>query len=276
MPFVRLERRLVAKPWGRRDVPDWLGAAPAGDDPLGEIWFVDPDGAEAELLVKYLLTSEKLSIQVHPDDAVARAAGHARGKDEAWLVLKAEPDAVIGLGLTRELSREALREAAHDGSIEQLVDWRPVKAGDCFYSPAGTIHALGPGLVVVEIQQNIDLTYRLYDYGRPRELHLDAALAAADPAPWRSGCAPMTVAPGRERLASGPAFTLERWRGASGMVGGAAPAWLVPLAGESRLDGDRIAPGSAWRTDGAARLEVPSGAELLVACASGEVRPAAS
>lgn len=275
MPAVRLERRALGKPWGRRDVPPPFGERLDGGEPLGEVWFVDPDGAGAELLVKYLFTSERLSIQVHPDDAGARAVGYARGKDEAWLVLEADPGAVIGLGLTREVSREELRAAARDGSIEDLVDWRPVRAGDCFYSPSGTIHAIGAGLTIVEIQQNIDLTYRLYDYGRPRELHLDAAVAAADPSPWRGNCVAVPVAPGRERLASGAAFTIERWRGAIGTVGDAAAAWLVPLRGESRLDAEKLVPGSTWRTRGPSRLDVPSNAELLVARAGGEIRPAA-
>lgn len=275
MPAVRLERRALGKPWGRRDVPAPFGEPTSDGEPLGEVWFVDPDDAAAELLVKYLFTSEKLSIQVHPDDAGARAAGHARGKDEAWLVIDAEPGAVIGLGLTREVDRDALRAAALDGSLEQLVDWRPVKAGDCFYSPAGTIHAIGAGLTIVEIQQNVDLTYRLYDYGRPRELHLDAAVAAADPSPWRGDCAAAPVAPGRQRIASGAAFTLERWRGAAETVGDVAPAWLVPLDGESRLDGERLVPGSVWRTRGPGRLDVPPSAELLVAFAGAGIRPAA-
>jgi mannose-6-phosphate isomerase len=266
MPAVRLERRLVAKPWGRRDVPSRYGAAAMNGDPLGEIWFVDPDGGDGELLVKYLFTSARLSIQVHPDGEAARAAGHRRGKDEAWVVVEADPGAEIGLGLTREVSREELRAAALDGGIESLVDWRPVAAGECLYSPAGTIHALGAGLVVVEFQQNIDLTYRLYDYGRPRELHLDEALAVADRGPWRTGCRTEQVAPGRERIAAGPALTVERWRGAAGEVGGGAgPAWLVPLAGVSRLDGEALEPGSAWLAPGPSRLKVPEGAELLLA-----------
>src|SRR5262249_13298778 len=152
---------------------------------------------------KFLFTSERLSIQVHPDDPAARAAGHPRGKDEAWLVLGADAGATIGLGLTHAVSREALRAAALDGSVEGLIDWRPVQTGDCFYSPAGTIHALGAGLTVLEIQQNLDLTYRLYDYGRPRELHLDEALAVADLSPGRGAGAEEPIDRGRDRIAAG-------------------------------------------------------------------------
>ena len=91
MPAVRLERRLVPKVWGRWDVPPQFGPPPAGDEPLGEVWFPDVAGDEAELLVKYLFTSERLSIQVHPGDEAARAAGHRRGKDEAWVCSTPSP-----------------------------------------------------------------------------------------------------------------------------------------------------------------------------------------
>ncbi len=272
MPAVQLERRAVAKVWGRRDVPPAFGPPPSGPDPIGEVWYPDPAGDDAELLVKYLFTSEKLSIQVHPDEAAARAAGHRRGKDEAWIVLRAEPEAVIGIGLIEPVSPEQLREAALDGSLEQLVDWRHVAAGDVFYSPAGTIHALGPGLILVEIQQNHDLTYRLYDYGRPRELHLDAAVAAADPSPTRRGSAREAIGEGRERLASG-AFTVERWRHRAQTIGtdGEAPVWLVPLADGGRADDAPLDAGSVWVARGPTRVEAGDG-ELLVAYAGDRIR----
>ncbi len=264
MTAVMLERRLVPKVWGRWDVPEQFGPPPAGDEPLGEVWYVDPAGDEAELLIKYLFTSEKLSIQVHPDDAAAIEAGHRRGKDEAWVVLEAEPDAVIGLGLIEPVSREALRAAALDSSVEQLVDWRHVSAGDVYYSPAGTVHALGAGLTLVEIQQNLDLTYRLYDYGRPRELHLDEAVAAADPSPYRWSFQSQEIAEGRELLAAG-AFLLERWRGREQVVGedGDAPVWLIPLAGGGAVDGAPLEPGTVWVSRGPSRVSADG--DLLVA-----------
>ena len=104
MTASRLASRQVEKLWGRAELPRSFGAAAAGGEPIGEIWFQDGRGPESELLVKYLLTREKLSIQVHPDGEAARAAGHRRGKDEAWLVLEAEPGARIGLGLKRKVS----------------------------------------------------------------------------------------------------------------------------------------------------------------------------
>jgi mannose-6-phosphate isomerase len=277
MTAVLLERRLVPKVWGRRDVPEQFGPPPAGDEPLGEVWYVDPAGDEAELLIKFLFTSEKLSIQVHPDDAAAAKAGHRRGKDEAWVVLEAEPDAVIGLGLIEPVSREALRAAALDSSLEQLVDWRHVGAGDVFYSPAGTIHALGAGLTLVEIQQNLDLTYRLYDYGRPRELHLDEAVAAADPSPYRWSFQAQRLGEGRELLAAG-AFLLERWRGREQVIGedGDAPVWLVPLAGGGAVDDDPLEPGTAWVSRGPSRVTAPPNGDLLVAYGGLRIRFAAT
>ncbi|WP_129792778.1 class I mannose-6-phosphate isomerase [Sphingosinicella sp. CPCC 101087] len=274
MPAFRLERRSVQKPWGRRDVPAFFGPVPAEGDPLGEVWFPDPRGDDADLLVKYLFTSQKLSVQVHPGDVAARAAGYKRGKDEAWIVLAADPGATIGLGLTREVSREALCAAALDGSIEDLLDWRPVKPGDVLYSAAGTVHALGAGLVVVEIQQNLDLTYRLYDYGRPRELHLDEGIAVAEPGPWRGVSATVPNVRGRSRLTAGPAFVVERWQGATAEIGtdGEAPIWLVPLVGASRADGTAMEPGSVWVARGPTHLEVPGDTTLLSAYAGSAIR----
>lgn len=248
--------------WGRQRLPAcFLGCA--NGHPVGEIWF--ENGARDALMVKYLFTSERLSIQVHPDDETARAAGYPHGKDEAWLVLDAEPGAVIGLGLKRSVSKEALRAAALDGSIEALIDWRPVKAGDSFYSPAGTVHAIGGGLALIEVQQNIDLTYRLYDYGRPRELHLDAAVDAARPEPIADGSTILPLGSGRTLLAPGGAFTVERWRVAGRFCVAGAELLLVPLKALGTLDGETLEPGAVWRVSGEARLEAEGGAELLAA-----------
>ena len=130
MAAQNLRAMPVERIWGRRVLPPGF-VRPPGDAPIGEIWFEPPAGAP--LLVKYLFTSERLSVQVHPDDEAAGARGFPRGKDEAWFVLDAEPGAAIGLGLVREVTREALRAAALDGGIEALLDWRPVARGDIFY-----------------------------------------------------------------------------------------------------------------------------------------------
>jgi mannose-6-phosphate isomerase len=266
MTAIKLTTRRIEKLWGRRRLAPWFPDVPAGGEPVGEIWYEMPGvAADApELLVKFLFTTEKLSIQVHPDDAAARASGYRRGKDEAWVVLDAEPDATIGLGLVRPATREALRAGALDGSIEQLVDWRPARAGQVIYSPAGTVHALGPGLAIVEVQQNVDLTYRLYDYGRPRELHLDAGIAVSDPLPFTREDRPRDLGNGRTELADGPAFRLECWRG-GGPAAVAGPVWLVMLAGDGTIDGAAYAPGEVWYVEAAAALERGDATELLVA-----------
>lgn len=267
MPAVQLTTRRIEKPWGRRVLWPGFGDVAEGAQPVGEIWFEDPRGGEPELLVKYLFTSEKLSVQVHPDDEAAREAGYPRGKDEAWAVLAAEPHATIGLGMREVMSCADLRRAALDGSIEDQLCWRAVKAGDIFYSPAGTVHALGAGLTLVEIQQNVDLTYRLYDYGRGRELHLEEAVAVSAPVPYVAPFRPHTLSAGRDICADGPAFVLEHWRrGGSGMItGNGRPIWLVPIHGHGRIDGNAFEPGGVWLVDDSAELALDAQSEVLVA-----------
>ena len=262
----RLAARHVERIWGVTDLPDGFAPPLPPAEPIGEIWFEDSELLDPALLVKYLFTSDRLSVQVHPDDVAARARGHRRGKDEAWYVLSAAPGATIGLGLTREVSADALRRAALDGSIERLLDWREVRAGEVFYSPAGTVHAIGAGLALVEIQQNLDLTYRLYDYGRPRELHLEEAVAVAEPRPWSPPFQPVEVAPGRIILAAGGAFVLERWT-AGGAVSGEAV--VVPLASGGSIAGETLEAGTVWRVDGTAALEP---GDALVAYPGGAAR----
>ena len=248
---MKLARRYVEKPWGRDRLPAGFDA-PAGKR-IGEVWFEGPP--DLPLLAKYLFTSETLSVQVHPDDKAADAMGLPGGKNECWYVLEAEPGAGIGLGLKQELSAEELRASALDGSIEEMLDWREVRAGDFYFVRAGTIHAIGGGLALLEFQQNSDVTFRLYDYGRPRELHLDEAIRVAKRRPYTEPV--QHVGEGAERvLVDGPAFTLlltgedslrDRQR------------WVLPLEGEVR-SGEDIAgageclllePGDSLESDGA-------------------------
>jgi mannose-6-phosphate isomerase len=201
--------------------------APAGRR-IGEVWFTA--APDKPLLVKYLFTSERLSIQVHPNGEQARARGLSRGKSECWYILEAEPDASLGLGLKREVSADALRAAALDGSIEQLMDWRPVRAGDFFMVPAGTIHAVGAGISLLEFQQNSDVTYRLYDYGRPRELHLDDGIAVARAERYPDALA-QHLAPDEFRtLVDGPRFVLAH---SDRDMFEDRERWLIPLEGEA-------------------------------------------
>lgn len=268
MTANRLAKRPVEKVWGRQHLPRAFGIGQEGDEPVGEIWFQDRRGGDAELLIKYLLTCEKLSIQVHPDATAAQAQGHKRGKDEAWLIVDTEPGAKIGIGLRREVGKDELRRAALDGSIEELVDWREAHPGDFYYSPAGTIHALGPGLTLIEIQQNVDLTYRLYDYGRPRELQLDEAVAAALPEPYAAPFTPYQYSPGREILADGPAFVVERWTTpAGGRLAGeeGRPVWLIPVHGGGLVDSERLEPPAVWLVEDQSRVRIDEGSEMLFA-----------
>ena len=265
-----MRSRPVERPWGRDRLPEPFSALVQDGRRIGEIWFEDEAAASPALLIKYLFTSERLSIQVHPDDAEAQAAGLPSGKDEAWLVIGAEPGAVIGLGLTEAVSPEALRAAALDGSIERLIDWRPVAAGDYFYSPAGTIHAIGAGVSLIEIQQYADVTYRLYDYGRPRELHLDAGVAVADPRPFAPGGKPVALGAGREVLSACGKFVVERWRGGHPVEfdSGDAEILLMPMA-DGLLHEDRAMAGSVWSARGHSRLQLD---DVLVAYAGADVR----
>jgi len=265
---VKLETRHVAKPWGRTALPPPFGDTAAGD-PIGEIWFAGAHDDDLPLLIKYIFTSERLSIQVHPNDEQARAAGLPRGKNECWYILEADPDAVLGLGLKAPMEPEALRAALLDGSIEDLIEWRAAQAGDVIFVPAGTIHAIGPGLSLLEVQQNADVTYRLYDYGRPRELHLDEGLKVAKPLPYPDDFA--SHSPGEEArlLLSTAHFSLLRLRGSAGTAAELIDRarWAIPLRGEVRSEGVTAAAGECLFLPAGAVLEVAEDAVALLAAA---------
>lgn len=233
---MKLERHYVEKPWGRTELPQ-LFDAPEGKR-IGEVWF--GTSGEKPLLVKYLFTSERLSIQVHPNDEQARARGLARGKSECWYILDAEPGATLGLGLKRDVPKAELRSAALDGSIEALIDWREVRAGDFFMVPPGTIHAIGGGIAILEFQQNSDVTYRLYDYGRPRELHLDDGIAVTSARPYSDALAKHLSAAEDRTLVDGPEFVL---RSTDKDAFFDRERWVIPLDGTARSEGDRAKRG---------------------------------
>jgi mannose-6-phosphate isomerase len=137
-----------------------------------------PDPGRFPLLLKFLFPHEKLSVQVHPDDEAARRAGQPCGKTECWYVAHAKPGAQIGLGLKPGVTRAQLEQAIQQQRAEELLNWINVFPGEMIYVAGGTVHTLGPGSIIAETQQQSDTTYRLYDYGRPRELHLKEGLAA--------------------------------------------------------------------------------------------------
>jgi len=136
------------------------------------------DAKRFPLLLKFLFPHEKLSVQVHPDDVQALRVGQPWGKTECWYVAHAKPGAQIALGLKPGVTAKQLEESIHQNRAEEVLNWINVYAGDMIYVAGGTVHTLGPGSVIVETQQQSDTTYRLYDYGRPRELHLKDGIAA--------------------------------------------------------------------------------------------------
>ncbi len=172
-------RRLVGTPydkvWGSARTDPWYRNPESR--PIGEIWF--PASDAVPLLVKFLFTSDKLSVQVHPGDDWAQEHHGCRGKTEMWHILRADPGAKVAIGLRERITPERLEAAARSGEIMKLLNWVPVQPGDTFFIPAGTIHAIGENIALCEVQQHSDITYRLYDYGRPRELHLDHGVAVS-------------------------------------------------------------------------------------------------
>jgi len=135
------------------------------------------DDGRFPLLAKFLFPHEKLSVQVHPDDAAARAMGQPCGKTECWYVAHADPGAEIGLGLKAGVTVAQFEQAIIENRAEEFLNWIKVFTGDMIYVAGGTVHTLGPGSIIVETQQQSDTTFRLYDYGRPRELHLKEGLS---------------------------------------------------------------------------------------------------
>lgn len=263
--LTRLQIIVVEKPWGRTDIPADFGHF--GDRRIGEIWFTHPDGDDTPIMVKFLFTSERLSIQVHPNDAAARAAGYPRGKEECWLVLDAGEDAELGVGLATQTTGEALRTAALDGSIVDMINWRPSKANDFVYNRAGTIHAIGGGLTVVEIQQNVDCTYRLYDYGRPRELHLDKGLKVSTPGPAHDARDRAVDPTASQMLVSGPHFYLAQLAApldAALLEQAKGELIFVPLSAGCRLAGEDVRLGEAILIDDPALIDIAPGGRALL------------
>jgi mannose-6-phosphate isomerase len=205
-PF-RIEPQYVARVWGYRDLRPWYNRTADGE-PLGEVWLTGDDctiatgphagrtlgslfaqapeallgksapSSGSPLLIKMIFAREKLSVQVHPDDKMAQKYGEPRGKTECWYALAAEPGAQVAAGLKPGVTLDQIKTEIHDGTLEESLNVLPVEAGDMIYVDAGTVHAIWPGSILLETQQNCDLTYRMFDYGRPRELHIEKSLEA--------------------------------------------------------------------------------------------------
>jgi mannose-6-phosphate isomerase len=252
-PF-RLQPWFSERVWGKRDLRPWY-ADTGTTELVGEAWLTGPQcvvetgplagrtlasiaeelAGEFPLLVKLLFPAEKLSVQVHPDDAEARALGETRGKTECWYVLEAEPAAAIALGLKDDADAAAVRAAVADGTMESLLQWVPVAVGDMLFVDAGTVHAIGPGVVLLETQQTSDVTYRLYDYGRARELHLEKGLQVMKAKTAAGKVAPRTM-DGFTRLIEQRYFVVDRFdlgEGTEASVSFVGPGCLVGLAGRT-------------------------------------------
>ena len=239
MTLEHAHARSIPKPWGVADTRPW---STAGDDAntIGEIWYDRSDltAAPPSLLLKLLFTNKPLSIQVHPDDKFAISIGMPRGKSEAWYILSATPEAKIALGLNQQITTRQLRAAVDDGSISTLVAWHAVSQGEIIFVPAGTIHAIGAGLVIAEIQQRSDATFRMFDYGRKRALHIDSAMAVAK---TRRAVFPVqTIQATDERtiLVSNSHFVFERLAltpNSSWRLSAERETWLLVLSGGARI-----------------------------------------
>lgn len=251
----RIEPIFSPRLWGTRSLAPYFPEKTDLAEPLGEAWVSSREAhilngpfagialgdawnrmplnwrgtrfntpSEFPLLVKFIFPEDKLSIQVHPNDSFAakyeQAAG-GRGKTEMWHIVAARPGAEILLGLNAEVTAQELRRSIEQHTIETLLIHHPVVAGDTYFVPAGTIHAIGPGVVICEVQEYSDLTYRVYDFGRvdsagkPRELHVEKALRVASLQPTSN----LKIEPlalhspdaNKRLLASCEFFTAERW-----------------------------------------------------------------
>jgi mannose-6-phosphate isomerase len=237
---IRLTPSLREKVWGSTHLSPWF---PDSKERVGEAWYLSDQ--ELPLLVKLIFTSERLSIQVHPDDG----EDGPRGKTEMWHILAAEPGATIALGFREPITRERLREATLSGEIEQLVNWIPVHAGDTFFTPAHTVHAIGAGIVLCEIQQNSDVTYRLWDYGRPRPIHVDQAVPISDLGVHPGAVEPTEIGEGHDALVWSKHFVTEMVRLEDGEEFTPAPErcqlWIC-VEGGGTIGEEAVQPGDVW------------------------------
>jgi mannose-6-phosphate isomerase len=276
-PFS-VEPRFVSRVWGFRDLRPWYDRV-AADQPIGEVWLtgdqcvaatgpqqgksladlfrdspqsllgVNTPFTDSPLLIKVLFAREKLSVQVHPDDSLARKYGQPRGKTECWYALAAEPGAEVACGLKPGVTLDDVKAGIHAGALEESLNLIQVAAGDLILVNAGTVHAIWPGSILLEVQQNCDITYRLYDYGRPRELHIEKGLEATKLV-TRSGNIPPRVLGDRTILVDTDYFRVERLHltvsitreGLRQEGESAGLAFLFAAAGTGRITGPDFEP----------------------------------
>ena len=242
LPY-RLPPKFVERVWGTTKLSPYF---PDVDQKIGEVWFTPGDNYP--VLVKFIFTSERLSVQVHPDDDYARTHENSRGKTEMWHILRAEPGAEIAIGFQDEVPVERLRDAIADGSVEQMLNWVQVAPGETYFTRAGVVHAIGAGVTLCEIQQNSDVTYRLYDYGRGRELHIKKAFDVLESRPY-DGLRSMPIRCehfATEKIDIGAGPTID--------VG--TDCLLVVTAGEGTIGSEPFRQGDVWRIPGGASATV--------------------
>jgi mannose-6-phosphate isomerase len=206
--------------------------------------------SQSPILIKVLFPNDKLSVQVHPDDKMAQKYGEPRGKTECWYALAAQPGAQVAVGLKPGGTLAQVEQEIHDGTLEASLNMVPIAAGDLVFVDAGTVHAIGPGSVLLETQQNCDLTYRMYDYGRPRELHIEKSLEATKLV-TRAGKVKPVVQQDRTLLIDEDYFCVERVPVSASRSGVsllkpsqtvAGLAYLFAAAGAGRITGPAFAP----------------------------------
>ncbi len=272
-PF-RIDPIFDVRPWGFQDLRPWFDKVADGE-PVGEVWLtgdmclvatgphkgkrLDAFFSEAHdsllgpaaptpespLLIKVLFAQQKLSVQVHPDDRMAQKYDAPRGKTECWYTLAAEPGAQVALGLKPGVSLDQVKEEIQAGTLETSLNMVPVAQGDLIFVDAGTVHAIWPGPILLETQQNCDLTYRMFDYGRPRELHIEKSLEATKLVTRAGKILPRVLADRTilideeyfrlERIPVAGSSTSETLRGVSENSPGLA--YLFAAAGTGRISG---------------------------------------
>ncbi len=286
-PF-RLRPFFSERVWGRESLAPWFGETGTAEL-VGEAWLTGPQcvietgrhagrtlaevarecgaellgpGGDGEfpLLVKVLFPNDKLSVQVHPDDERARAMGQPRGKTECWYVLEAEPGAAVALGLREGADAAGVERAIAEGTLEEMLVQVPVSAGEMVFVDAGTVHAIGPGVTLLETQQTSDTTFRMWDYGRPRELHVEQGVAATKFRTRAGKVEARAIGEGMTRLIEEQYFTVDR----------------IDLRAEQRVLVEMVGAGCLVGLEGTAVLRSAGGGEVELGKGTAVVVPAGS
>ncbi|MGA8030025.1 MAG: class I mannose-6-phosphate isomerase [Bryobacteraceae bacterium] len=246
---LRLTPLFRERLWGRENLAPYFSETPQGKR-IGEVWFTCEENPDmCPLLIKLLFTAQRLSVQVHPGDEYAERRHRSLGKTEAWYVLDSQPPGELAVGFRETLTPERLKSASQSGEIAELLAWRKVRSGDVIFVPAGTVHAIGAGLTICEIQQNSDITYRLYDYGRPRDLHLEDAVSVSHLGECDSAPVPVALASWRDQLLACKYFRMERLRPNKPIRierGLPCDVFLICVKGSGAIASQSFAAGHAW------------------------------